>query len=131
MNSISKSLAPIVSFLVLYSCATHKFQYNEGALIPLQSKSEVQHSFYLIGDAGNSPLGSKSEALQSFEKVLKHASKNSTALFLGDNIYPKGLPEKEAKGREYAEHQLNVQTEVVKNFAGKTIFIPGNHDWYN
>ncbi|MGB5429624.1 metallophosphoesterase [Eudoraea sp.] len=131
MNRIFNSFTLVVSFLVLYSCATHKLQYNEETLIPLQSKSEVQHSFYLIGDAGYSPLGSKSEALQSFEKVLAKASENSTALFLGDNIYPKGLPKKGAKGREFAEHQLNVQTEVVKDFAGRTIFIPGNHDWYN
>ncbi len=35
------------------------------------------------------------------------------------------------KQREFAEHQLNIQTEAVKNFKGKTIFIPGNHDWYS
>ncbi len=131
MNRINRTLTLVVCFLVLYSCATYNEQYNEEDMIKQQSESEVQHSFYLIGDAGNSPLGSKSEALQSFEKVLQGASENSTALFLGDNIYPKGLPEKGAKGREFAEHQLNVQTEVVKDFAGRTIFIPGNHDWYN
>ncbi|MEP0133698.1 MAG: metallophosphoesterase [Eudoraea sp.] len=131
MNRIYKSLTLVAGFLVLHSCATHKLQYDEEAIVPQLSESEVQHSFYLIGDAGNSPLGSKSEALQDFEKVLKGASENSTALFLGDNIYPKGLPKKGTEGREFAEHQLNVQTDVVKDFAGRTIFIPGNHDWYN
>lgn len=121
----------LLVFLVLYSCATYKAQYKGESLISKQPDSEILHSFYLIGDAGYSPIGSKSEALQSFEKALKGASESSTALFLGDNIYPKGLPEKGAKGREFAEHQLDVQTGVVKDFAGRTIFIPGNHDWYS
>ncbi len=62
---------------------------------------------------------------------MDKASKNSTAIFLGDNIYPNGLPKKGDDGREFAEHQLNIQAETVSNFEGRTIFIPGNHDWYN
>ena len=64
-------------------------------------------------------------------KKLKNASKQSTVLFLGDNIYPKGLPKKEDETRAFAEHQLNVQTDAVKDFKGEAIFIPGNHDWYS
>jgi hypothetical protein len=131
MNRIYKPFTGIVSLVVLYSCATYKAQFKGEATIPKRADSEIIHSFYLIGDAGFSPLGSKSEALQSFEKVLTGASKNSTALFLGDNIYPKGLPKKGAEGREFAEHQLDVQTDIVKDFAGNAIFIPGNHDWYS
>jgi hypothetical protein len=41
------------------------------------------------------------------------------------------LPKKEDESRSFAEHQLNVQIEAVKDFKGKTLFIPGNHDWYS
>ncbi len=122
----------IILLLFIDSCATYKPQYkveNQNESFP-QGKTII-HSFYLIGDAGNSTLGSSSEALKDFNTELNKASENSTALFLGDNIYPKGMPKKDEEGRAFAEHQLNAQTEAVKDFKGQTIFIPGNHDWYN
>jgi len=117
---------------ILNGCATFKAQYenNKDKENKFPDK-KIRHSFYLIGDAGNSPIGTQSEALKAFEKELKKASKNSTALFLGDNVYPAGLPKKTDEGRVFAEHQLNVQTDAVHDFKGKTIFIPGNHDWYS
>jgi len=113
------------------ACATLKMQVADDVKKAFPSDKEIEHSFYLIGDAGNSELGSSSEALRVFKAELDKASKNSTAIFLGDNIYPKGLPKKKQKGRAFAEHQLNVQTDAVNVFKGKTIFIPGNHDWYS
>ncbi|MDO7170859.1 metallophosphoesterase [Mariniflexile sp. AS56] len=117
--------------LLFSACATYSPQYkNPNWKTDLPSK-DIAHSFYLIGDAGNSPLGTSSKALIAFKTALLKASKHSTAVFLGDNIYPKGLPNKEDENRVLAEHQLTIQTDAVKNFKGKTIFIPGNHDWYS
>ena len=118
-------------YFFLNSCATYQTHINADANNSQFPNKEIAHSFYLIGDAGNSELGGKSEVLHVFQKALNEASKNSTAIFLGDNIYEKGLPEKNAEGRNLAEHRLKVQTESAKNFKGKTIFIPGNHDWYS
>lgn len=127
-----QSVGIIVLLLCFSACATFKAQYAEKASMnPHPKDKEIKHSFYLIGDAGNSPLGETSIALQMFEKELKTASKNSTAIFLGDNIYPKGLPKKNHEDRAFAQHQLEVQTGVVKDFKGEAIFIPGNHDWYS
>src|SRR5690606_8399923 len=121
-----------MAFFLMNACATYKPQFkNDINNENLAQNKELAHSFYLIGDAGNSPIGTSSEALKAFKTELNKASENSTALFLGDNIYPHGLPEKEAAGRVFAEHQLNVQIDAVKDFNGQTIFIPGNHDWYN
>ena len=124
----------IIYLIVLFlgACATYKPQYtnhNNKSSFPTDKK--IAHSFYLIGDAGNSALGTKSEALQLFQSELKKASKNSTALFLGDNIYPKGFPEKGSESRAFSIHQLDMQTETVADFSGNSIFIPGNHDWYS
>ncbi|GAA4936983.1 metallophosphoesterase [Algibacter agarivorans] len=126
-----KSYYKILVIFLFSSCATFKPQYknaNTNVDIP---NAEVEHSFYLIGDAGNSPLGESSKALQAFKAALSKASKNSTAIFLGDNIYPKGIPKAKDVGRAFAEHQMNIQTDAVSGFKGKTIFIPGNHDWYS
>jgi len=89
------------------------------------------HSFYLIGDAGKFPLVQSSEVQQVFKKELTRAPEKSAAIFSGDNIYQKGLQQKGHENRAFIEHQLNVQTEAVKDFKGETIFIAGNHDWYS
>ena len=126
-----KVITLFIIIFLLNACATYKPQYSDSYRITTILNNDIAHSFYLIGDAGNSPLGSESEALKAFKLELSQASKNSTALFLGDNIYPNGLPKKEDKGRAFAEHQLNVQADALEDFKGDPIFIPGNHDWYS
>ncbi|WP_299273163.1 metallophosphoesterase [uncultured Psychroserpens sp.] len=144
MKIFKKLITLVVVGALLNACATYKAQYDftktQETEISEDVKKyfntypegkEIDHTFYLIGDAGNSPEGELSEGLSAFKKELEGASKNSTAIFLGDNIYPKGLPKKGEESRAFAEYQLNAQTSVVKDFKGKTIFLPGNHDWYS
>ncbi|MEN3323091.1 metallophosphoesterase [Mariniflexile soesokkakense] len=133
-NQITFQLKIVACFLITFifnACATYKPQYKNPDLGKDAPQKNIAHSFYLIGDAGNSPLGTSSKALKAFKNELSKATKQSTAIFLGDNVYPKGVPNKEDENRGFAEHQLNIQTEAVANFKGKTIFIPGNHDWYS
>lgn len=121
-----------IAFVILINlsgCANFKPQYETKNDVEFINEKKVSHSFYLIGDAGNS--ANESGALDLLRKQLDKANNNSTVIFLGDNIYPKGLPKKNDKGRVDAVNQLNAQTNVVSNFSGETIFIPGNHDWYN
>lgn len=128
---IQKIFSAILLLLCLYSCATLNKQLKSNSAVIEASNKETEHTFYLIGDAGNASLNSSTQALISLNKSLINASKNTTVLFLGDNIYPKGLPKKENSNRDLAEHRLQIQIESVKNFKGNTIFIPGNHDWYS
>ncbi|WP_111308275.1 metallophosphoesterase [Confluentibacter sediminis] len=114
------------------SCATYKAQYSdEFKEKNFPEDKTIAQSFYFIGDAGNSPIDNETNALKLLKSQLNKASKNSTVIFLGDNIYPNGLPKKDEDGRGFAEHQLNVQMDAVKDFKGNAIFIPGNHDWYS
>ncbi|MBL4644072.1 MAG: metallophosphoesterase [Flavobacteriaceae bacterium] len=130
MNS-PKYLSIIITVLLLTNCATYKPQYkNNNPISNTSATKDIAHSFYLLGDGGNSPIGSETITLKRVRTALTAASKNSTLLFLGDNIYPAGMPKKGHTQRNFAEHQLNIQTDIVKNFKGNTIFIPGNHDWY-
>ncbi|WP_235271040.1 metallophosphoesterase [Flavobacterium sp. 316] len=125
----------VILLLFLFnSCATMQLQIDDKdkTITALEKDSlKVIYTFYLMGDAGNAKKDSTTIALEKFSKNIEVTDENATVLFLGDNIYPKGLPKKEDKGRELAEHQLNVQIEAVKQFKGKTIFLPGNHDWYS
>jgi hypothetical protein len=127
-------LIPYFLIVILVNgCATYKAQYAREDLIktPLPTK-EVDKTFYLIGDAGLSPNGGLSDGLLAFQNyIINKNTESDYVLFLGDNIYPSGLPDVSEKGRENAENSLNAQIKAIQDFKGKTIFIPGNHDWYS
>ena len=126
----------IVLVLAVQSCATHHVQYGkkiENRIILNETdSSKIAHTFYLIGDAGNADEEKAQQTLGLLQNRLENSDKKSTLLFLGDNIYPKGFPKKDVpEERVLAESKLKNQLQLSKNFKGKTIFIPGNHDWYN
>lgn len=127
----------LVSFmgLLIHSCATFKSQvrYEDDKKNEFPNR-EVDRTFYLIGDAGLSPANGLSQGLNAFKTYLNEHSNNTKddyAVFLGDNNYPAGMPPEGSKDRAQGEHNMNAQFESIKEFKGKTIFIPGNHEWYN
>jgi hypothetical protein len=129
--TIKKILSFFVVLFLIHSCATYKPQYAEEQKEQAIPEKEVAHTFYLIGDAGNSEFGDSTKAIKAFKAELENASENSTAIFLGDNIYEKGIPKKSSENYKLAKHRLQVQLDAVKNYKGETIFLPGNHDWYS
>lgn len=126
----------ILLFLMLQSCATHHAQFGKNIKNPITENatdtSKIAHTFFLVGDAGNANEDKAQQTLGLLVNQLKIADKNATLLFLGDNIYPKGLPNTDHPNeRIIAEKKLTNQLKLSENFEGKTIFIPGNHDWYS
>jgi len=122
----------ILLAVLLVSCATYQEQVDKKINQSLsETKSGLSHRFYFIGDAGNANQNESTLPLESLSKRLQEEGENSTVLFLGDNIYQHGLPEKSNVGYELASHRLQMQINVVKNFEGNRIFIPGNHDYHN
>ncbi|RZT00032.1 metallophosphoesterase [Aquimarina brevivitae] len=120
-------------WITLLGCASYEPKYKEPfEASAITSTKPIEKTFYLIGDAGYAKPEKSTPALLALEKYLAHNKQQGNyAIFLGDNIYPDGMPEKGASDRQIAEHRLNVQIESVQNFNGKIYFIPGNHDWYN
>ncbi|WP_299225764.1 metallophosphoesterase [uncultured Psychroserpens sp.] len=127
-----KIITLIIALFIFNACATYKAQYaDEDQKTYSLPDKEVDRVFYLIGDAGKSPKGGMSKALSAFNNHIENKdTKNDYTIFLGDNIYPSGLPAKDKKERSEAENALNGQILAVENFKGTTLFIPGNHDWY-
>lgn len=133
---MKRHLLLILPILVLNCCASYKLQVDKTQQgweqnIP-SDDIKLDHTVYLIGDAGNSALGEKTLALQLLERKLKTAPKSSHVIFLGDNIYPGGLPpDPTLKDYELANHRLNAQIDILKDYKGYPVFMPGNHDWYD
>ncbi|TXE09734.1 phosphoesterase [Seonamhaeicola algicola] len=128
----SQYIFTVVICFFLSACSTYSPQYaTPNKNQPKTPSQSIDKTFYLIGDAGISPQNGMSKALTAFNKHIEgRKTKGDYTLFLGDNIYPAGLPNKEDKYRPTAENALNAQAKSVSNFKGETIFIPGNHDWY-
>ncbi|MFL9842888.1 metallophosphoesterase [Flavobacterium rhizosphaerae] len=130
---------PLTLFIIaiVTSCATYHPQYGAKAAIPSKDSISVttqklDQRFYLIGDAGYASQPNGQRLLEAVAAHLKNEGKNTTLLYMGDNIYPLGMPpEKEDKHRAEAEASLNSQLDMAKVFKGNIYFIPGNHDWYH
>lgn len=131
-----KPLCYLSLLLLLSACATHKIQLGKNTFHEIveetQDTVKNNHTLYLIGDAGNADDAQTQQTLGILKERLDKADKNTTLLFLGDNIYPLGMPaDKNSSERAAAEIKLTNQLKITENFKGKTIFIPGNHDWYH
>jgi len=124
---------PILAFLIA-SCATERVQYGKRDYVvnsDTLAKSKLVHTFFLLGDAGNDDNPLIAGKLDVLKKRLSRSSSKGTLLFLGDNIYPAGMPAKGKPERAAAEQKIDFQIAIAKAFKGRSIFIPGNHDWYS
>lgn len=82
----------------------------------------------LIGDTGEIRTDGSDQVMQLFSEQLP-STQNSLVIFLGDLIYPKGLPSENDPARKPAEKILDHYHTILKDFKGKKLFISGNHDW--
>ena len=99
--------------------------------VPRPAPAEVEHTLFLIGDAG-APHDPTEPVLEALKRQLRVVKTPTTVVFLGDNIYPRGLPDTNAivvPTREETERRLLAQIEVAVSTRTPTYFIPGNHDW--
>jgi hypothetical protein len=89
---------------------------------------DIETSLFLIGDAGETDPRAIGVPLESLTVQVAAAPQRSIVLFLGDNVYPEGIPE---EGRaEWADARRRLEAQVVAIPPGaRGIFLPGNHDW--
>jgi Calcineurin-like phosphoesterase len=98
------------------------------APVPALPPGQVVLSLYLLGDAG-APDPRGDPVLLALTRDLDSMPHRGVVVFLGDNIYPRGLPALGDPKRPEAERRLTAQIEAVKAGGGTGFFIPGNHDW--
>ena len=91
---------------------------------------DAAETLFLIGDAGKPAKGGE-PVLIALRHQVERSGDRATVAFLGDNLYPKGLPD--PGDREFAEmaRRLDDQVDAVKGTGARVVFIPGNHDWVN
>lgn len=97
-------------------------QFAKGQVTP------VSHSVFLVGDAGEPSIVSSSIGKHLRDQISEKEDR-ATVIYLGDNVYPKGLPPAGHRLRKQGEEILNAQALWIKDTKARGIFIPGNHDW--
>lgn len=126
-----RAVAALLS-LVLAASATACTPALQPAVLrpaPVAPKDSIELALFLIGDAGSKAYDG--------EPVLHELSRQSDSLrpvkqfvvFLGDNVYPRGVPPAGSPTRDDAERKIAAQVLAIRKGAAQGILVPGNHDW--
>ncbi len=93
------------------------------------STRKPAYSVFLLGDAGAPVTEGDDPNLSALRNQMQKAGGHSAIVYLGDNIYQRGLPDPDDPGRKEAEAKIIAQLKILENYPGRPVFIPGNHDW--
>lgn len=89
---------------------------------------EIETTVFFIGDAGEPDPRIYPRALDSLKRQAAEAPGRTVVVFLGDNVYPNGVPLDSTLTWPDARRRLIDQMAAVPPGA-RAVFIPGNHDW--
>lgn len=99
-------------------------------LISKAQTDTITQRIFLIGDAGEL-VNDTHPVMNWLQKHVDWNDARNAAIFLGDNIYPLGLPMEGEPSYHEAKKILDYQLKPFINHKAKAFFIPGNHDWKN
>jgi hypothetical protein len=92
-------------------------------------RDSLELSLFLIGDTGG-PANKSEPVLQEFARQSDSLRRiRRFVVFLGDNVYPKGIPPVGDPTRVDAELRLAAQIAAIRQGGAKGLLVPGNHDW--
>jgi len=97
--------------------------------VPAAPEADIDVTLFLIGDAGAPAAPPDSEPVFVALREAAAAAPHPVIVFLGDNLYPRGLPDSGAPDRPEAERRLGELLGVLRATGARGIFVPGNHDW--
>lgn len=129
-----KSALLLCSVLCLIACQSSQTFYRTDQKNWAEkhdpTKSPVE-TIYLIGDAGKPATDPLEPVLALLKSKLEASNPEITSVvFLGDNIYEEGLHPEDHPSRKEDERRINAQLDILSDFGGHVVFIPGNHDWH-
>lgn len=118
----------VIAITLLGACVgcLPQLQLEDPELAP----TDVETTLFLIGDAGEAdPRATQGGVpLESLTVQASVAPQRSVIVFLGDNVYPDGIPEEGVA--EFADARRRLEAQVLAVPQGvRAFFIPGNHDW--
>src|SRR5437870_8298761 len=130
MRSSAWRLAAWTSLWIgLHGCGHASAGGAAPAAVPPAPPAEIDLTLFLIGDAGAPAVPPDSEPVFMALRAAAASVPHAVIVFLGDNVYPSGMPDSTAPGRAAAERVLTQQLRVLQASGARGFFVPGNHDW--
>ncbi len=122
------SLAGLI--ILMASCLTQQPYHPTGNAVPEDApESELRYSFFLIGESYRSP-GNQAADWKLLHGQLQEAGEKGVAIWMGNNTNKRGLPDEKFHNRRVqAEAAIAEKVELLKDFTGQVIMIPGYNDW--
>lgn len=115
----TKKISFLLIILFFSACATYKPQSN---ISEAAEQDDAVYTFYIAGGIGNIDEKSNPEVQKLLESYLEKASEKSTLLLTGNYTKPKAT-------KKENEEILKRGLEIINDFKGKTIFVPGSYEW--
>ncbi|WP_373399482.1 metallophosphoesterase [Algoriphagus halophilus] len=120
--------------IFLYSLISHEkavplYPYFFWVVSTNAQEADLKFRLYLIGDAGELENEHHPVVEKVKQKALSEPNVSTHILYLGDNIYPLGMPSISDEDRPEAEAILKTQLDLFSSISGKIWMVPGNHDW--
>jgi hypothetical protein len=113
---------------VLASSACGRPALGLGRTVGPFPADSVALNLVLIGDAGlPNPAGEP--VLQALQREIAAAPEKSFVVYLGDNVYPVGLPDTLTEPGREGMRILRAQFAPLRETNTRGLFVPGNHDW--
>src|SRR5690554_3121231 len=118
-TKVMRTRVVLLALMGLWGCAAHvpdihpDFQRREGHAYPTE---EPAFTLFLSGDGGAPITDDDDPYLNALKTHLEKMGENAALLFLGDNIYPAGLPDSADAKRKTAENILRRQIWGYENF---------------
>jgi hypothetical protein len=144
--------AAAVALLASVVACTHLTPYYRDGLARMVGEAHlnaIDHRVILIGDTG-APRLTGEPVLELLTNRVRLLQERTTAVFLGDVVYERGMPEPVSTiekpldatadvidvvlpdllaSRQEAERQMRTQLAVVAETKARAVFVAGNHDW--
>ena len=124
-SSARRAFAKCFSCAVLATVVPGCRHRTAQSLVPA---SDIETTLFLIGDAGEQDPRVVGPPLDSLTAQASEAPERTIIVFLGDNVYPAGMPAEGAAEWADARRRLDAQVRAVPPGV-RGIFVPGNHDW--
>lgn len=115
----------VLLVLVVVGCASGGTGRLE--LVAVAPPDSIEASLFLIGDGGDP--AEEAPVMTALSDALEPVPDRSLVVFLGDNIYPRGLPDTTDRLHHEYRRRLDVQVVAVAESGVRGVVIPGNHDW--
>ncbi|MBI4502070.1 MAG: metallophosphoesterase [Gemmatimonadetes bacterium] len=121
---VGRAIAAAAWFVLAGACGGAEARPQPTALVPVAT--DIDATIWLLGDAGGSQPGDV--VLAALARAVGEEPERSVVVFLGDNIYPRGMPD--SGSLDYPEAVRRLDAQVAAGQAARlTMFVPGNHDW--